>query len=135
VIAPWTRTQNLNFDLGQAPNASPNIAEQVNEVPVDDTIQPPTEDQAESETERFDFANGEVASEQPTEVIAETVDEHQLPEATPSEFASENADDDFDWNEPEEGLSKLKAALAELNAAFGTAANEPTATEEQRLAS
>ena len=105
VVAPWARVENLNFELS-----------------------PPVPDVQHMEI--ADNASAVAANE--INVEPETIDE--LTEQ-PSMPDTENDAENIDWSEPEEGLSKLKLALAELNAAFGPAANEATPAEEQRLAS
>jgi diguanylate cyclase (GGDEF)-like protein len=111
VVAPWTRVQSLNFEL------SPTIAEAQH---------------SEQAEEPMSVVETPQQIEKPEEVVAEVEAPSLQSEASVADAASS---EDFDWLEPEEGLSKLKAALAELNAAFGSGTAGVATTEEQRLAS
>jgi diguanylate cyclase (GGDEF)-like protein len=113
VVAPWARVENLNFEL--APPA-------------------PTDQRMKT----ADDESAGLADESNTEAAA---DDELIEQSFSEVSGTETAEDvtlgteDMDWSEPEQGLSKLRQALAELNAAFRPAANEATPAEEQRLAS
>jgi diguanylate cyclase (GGDEF)-like protein len=124
VVAPWARVQNLNFEL------SPTISEVQHNEHVEEFAGVADEVAPEPE-----MAEAEEPTDQPEvqeNVIAELEPPSLESDALESDAASPEG---FDWSEPEEGLSKLKDALAELNAAFGTGANDTMTADEQRLAS
>ena len=123
VVAPWARVQSLNFELDATPNASVAPEDLIEDGLVPAAVAVVTDEP--------------LREEQMTEAEAEQMAEPETIFATASgsQTSVDDVDEELDWSEPEEGLSKLKQALAELNAAFGPAANEAVPMEEQRLAS
>ena len=120
VVAPWQTSNPTSFHLSPSHNTNqglPPDAAPHDEEPFAKEQAPglPTDITAQLEDKPAEQAETDLVVDDAGKSAAIAVEPHSS-----TTQAEDGAEDDFDWAKPEEGLSKLKDALAALNAAFGT---------------